>query len=403
MSEQNRSEKLDRVLDAALARAAGEPVPFDVAAGKLALRQALRERAASGLGATAVADASTAVTASASTTPAGAASAGSTLVGTTPADTPAADTTSAGAATSTAVAPVVSLTSRRTRTRWLAAAAAVGVLTAGALAASTVDTGTGPSATAAEELIHAADLADRVTVPPLGPGQYLYVRSRYRGIVVESGSDKAWTSGAATEEWVPADHRDEWLLRTEDTGPTEWLPGHEGDGKPDPGRFKGKQEFRGKCGKYSYYAEGQPDRCTNGSFSNPTPEFVASLPSDPRALYEKLKADGGTDDPGVLMQAREALDSGRMPARVRADIFRALALLPGLVVTEKRANLDGEEGVALGIKYYEDFQEIIIDPADGDFIGSRSTVAEKGTLDKGTVRSSSSVSTAVVGSLGTRP
>lgn len=133
---------------------------------------------------------------------------------------------------------------------------------------------------------------------------------------------------------------------------------------------------------YSYYATDYPDRCTIGSFHNPTPEFIASLPADPRALYEKLKAG----DSGVLMEAREALQSGRMPADVRANIFRALALLPGLVITEKRANLDGQEGVALGIKYYEDFEEIIINPDNGDFIGGRETVAEAGTLEKGAVR-----------------
>jgi len=188
----------------------------------------------------------------------------------------------------------------------------------------------------------------------------------------------------------------------------EWLDGHEGDGKPDGGPFKDGQEFRGKCGKYSYYAEGQPDRCTAGSFSNPTPEFIASLPKDPKELYARLKEDGHTDDSGVLTSARAALQSGQFPAEVRANIFRALALLPGLVVTDKKANLDGKEGVALGIKYYEDFTEIIIDPENGDFIGGRDTVAQdepddRGGLEKGTVRQSYAVTSGVVNSLGARP
>jgi len=213
----------------------------------------------------------------------------------------------------------------------------------------------------------------------------------------------AWTSGTANEQWIPADHREEWLQRFSDTGPAEWLPGHEGTGRPQAGPLNGNQEFRAKCGMYSYFAAGYPDRCTVGSFHNPTPEFIASLPADPRALYEKLKADGKAGDSGVLMEAREALQSGRMPADVRANIFRALALLPGLVITEKRANLDGQEGVALGSKYYEDFEEIIINPDNGDFIGGRETVAEAGTLEKGAVRQVYSVTAAVVGSLGARP
>lgn len=350
MSDRDQPENLDRVLDAALARAADEPVTFDVAAGRQALALALKERAQERVA-------------------------------------------------------VVAEPAPRRRVRWLAAAAAVGVLTAGGLVASTVDlTGNGgSSATAAEELIRAADLAARVVERPIAPGQYRYVRTRYEGITVEIGSGKAWTTDMANEQWIPADRRDEWLLKF-DINSVEWLPGHEGEGAPDAGSFKDGQEFRGKCGKYSYYAEGQPDRCTAGSFHNPTPEFIASLPKDPGELLAKLKEAGGTGDAGALMQAREALQSGEFPAEVRANIFRALALLPGLVVTDKRANLDGKEGVALGIKYFDDFTEIIIDPANGDFIGGRATVAEeKDGLEKGMVRQSSAVTSVIVGSLGARP
>ncbi|WP_439659243.1 CU044_5270 family protein [Lentzea sp. HUAS TT2] len=356
MSEPTQPETLDRVLDAALTRAGDEPVQFDVAAGKSALAAALKARAE--------------------------------------------------------VAEPIAVGAEhrpRKRVRWLAAAAAVVVLTGGGLAASTVDlTGVGSnSVSAAEELTKAADLASRVVEQPIAPGQFRYVRSRYEGITVEYGSEKATYSEIVQEQWIPADRRDEWLFRNQNVS-TKWLEGHEGDGDPRSGSaFKDGQEFRAKCGNYSYFAEGQPDRCTNGSFHNPTPEFVAALPKDPAALLARLKEAGQTGDSGALMQAGEALNSGQYPAEVRANIFRALALLPGLVVTDKQANLDGKEGVALGMKYYDDFAEIIIDPADGEYIGRRATVAEdqpeeKGGLEKGTVRSSSAVTTKIVGSLGAR-
>ncbi len=270
-----------------------------------------------------------------------------------------------------------------------------------------VDNG-GTSATAAEELIRAADLASRVVERPVGPGQYRYVRTRYDGITVEYGAKKAWRTDMANEEWIPANRQDEWELKFT-INSVAWLEDHEGDGQPDPGPFKNGQEFRGKCGKYSYYAEGQPDRCTAGSFNNPTPEFIAALPTDPAQLLAKLKEEGHTDDTGgALMQAREALASGQFPASVRANLFRALALLPGLVVTDSLANLDGKKGVALGIKYFDDFEEIIIDPSNGDFIGGREVVAadqpaDKGGLEKGTVRQSYAVTSAVVDALGARP
>jgi hypothetical protein len=357
MSEPTKPETLDRMLDAALSRAGDEPVQFDVAAGKNALAAALKSRAE------------------------------------------VAEPIAAGAEHRP-----------RRRVRWLAAAAAVVVLTGGGLAASTVDlTGVGSnSVNAAEELIKAADLASRVVERPLAPGQFRYVRTRYEGITVELGSGKASTTDLVQEQWIPADRRDEWLFRNE-INSVKWLDGHEGDGLPDAGTsFKNGQEFRAKCGNYSYFAEGRPDRCTAGSFHNPTPEFVASLPKDPKELYTRLRDASGTGDAGVLASVREALQSGQFPADVRANIFRALALLPGLVVTDQKANLDGKEGVALGIRYFDDFSEIIVDPENGDFIGGRSTVAEdlsqdEGGLDKGTVRDSYAVTTAVVGSLGARP
>jgi hypothetical protein len=351
MSEPTKPETLDRVLDAALSRAGDEPVQFDVAAGKATLAAALKAR----------------------------------------------------------TAEPVPVRQPRRRGRWLAAAAAVTVLAGGGLVASTVDlTGVGSnSATAAEELIKAADLASRVVERPIAPGQYWYVRSRYEGILAGYGSTEASYTDMVQEEWVPADRRDEWMFRNKINSVT-WLPGHEGDGKPEAATsFKDGAEFRAKCGNYSYFAEGQPDRCTFASFHNPSPEFIAALPKDPKELLAKLRAEGDDNDAGAFMAAVEALRSGRYPAEVRANIFRALALLPGLVVTDKRANLDGKEGVALGKKYYDDFAEIIIDPANGDFIGNRYVVAEdqspdEGGLGKGTVRSSSAVTTAVVGQLGAR-
>ncbi|MDX8030073.1 CU044_5270 family protein [Lentzea sp. BCCO 10_0856] len=357
MSEPTKPETLDRVLDAALSRAGDEPVQFDVAAGKVALAAALKTRAE--------------------------------------------------------VAEPIAVGAEhrpRRRTRWLAAAAAVTVLAGAGLAASTVDlTGVGSNpASAAEELIKAADLASRVVDRPVGPGQYRYVRSHYTGITGEWGSDKAWTTDSATEEWIPADRRDEWMLRNRIYS-VKWVDGHEGEGDPEAGTaFKDGEEFRAKCGMYSYFAEGYPDRCTVGSFHNPTPEFIASLPKDPAALLAKLREEGHAEDAGAFMSALEALRSGQFPAEVRANIFRALAQLPGLVVTDKRANLDGKEGVALGKRYYDDFTEIIIDPDNGDFIGTREVIAEdqsgdKGTLEKGTVRSSSAVTSVIVNSIGARP
>ena len=105
-----------------------------------------------------------------------------------------------------------------------------------------------------------ADLASRVVERPIAPGQYWYVRSRYEGIMAEYGGTKASYTDMVQEEWVPADRRDEWMFRNK-INSVKWLPGHEGDGQPEAATsFKDGAEFRAKCGNYSYFAAGQPDR-----------------------------------------------------------------------------------------------------------------------------------------------
>ncbi len=58
-------------------------------------------------------------------------------------------------------------------------------------------------------------------------------------------------------------------------------------------------------------------------------------------------------------------------------------------------------GVALGVRVGEDFDEIIINPADGAFIGWRDVVLVDGALPKGTVRQSSAT-TGVADTIGAR-
>ncbi|MBW4717110.1 CU044_5270 family protein [Saccharothrix obliqua] len=289
----------------------------------------------------------------------------------------------------------------RKRRRWVAvAAAAVAVAVGGVLVQGVEQADTA----AAASLIRAADLATSVTDQPMRPDQYRYVRSRYEGItLVDVAGTAAYEQALRNEKWIPAALDGEWLERQVVEGPATWLPGHEGTGTPG-GPSNREGEFRAPCGNFAYFAADQPDRCAHGDWGNPTPAFLASLPEDPRALYDLLASDRGDGPGGVLMTARDALMSGRLPAAVRARLYRALALIPDLRVTEERANLDGRAGTALGVRWREDFVEVIVDPSNGDFIGGREVVAEDGgRLPRGTVRQSSSATTAVVDRLGDAP
>ena len=78
---------------------------------------------------------------------------------------------------------------------------------------------------------------------------------------------------------------------------------------------------------------------------------------------------------------------------LRAALYRTLALLPGITVTERTATLDGRTGTAFGITAAGTTQDIVIAPATGDFIGERTRTVEKmDGMPAGTVIDSTSVS-----------
>jgi hypothetical protein len=143
--------------------------------------------------------------------------------------------------------------------------------------------------------------------------------------------------------------------------------------------------------------------CTDGGEWSryPSAEFLASLPRDPRQLYDLLRhmpiPVSISQKEWVLNRVVATLVSGRAPADLRAALYRALALLPGLEVTEQVANLDGHQGTALGYTEHGVRNDLIVDPATGQFIGER-RVIESGHpyLPPDTVFSYTSVSNPVI-------
>ena len=117
-------------------------------------------------------------------------------------------------------------------------------------------------------------------------------------------------------------------------------------------------------------------------------------------MLQRLKTDAvknGRGDAELLVTAADALRSGVLPADVRSALYRALALLPALVVTERSTNLDGRVGVSYGIvdKELGSRQDIIVDPETGEFIGERESWRGAGGGWKNT-RQYSSITTKVV-------
>ncbi|XVV06617.1 CU044_5270 family protein [Actinosynnema sp. CA-248983] len=297
----------------------------------------------------------------------------------------------------------------RSKRRWVFGAAAVAVLVAAGLVVQTVSFGRGPapaSAEAAATLDRAAAQSIGAVDPPVGPGQYRYVATHAWWMA--SGEGFARLAENLLETWAPADEQGEWLLRRDVTGNQQWVVGTEEEAKaagvPTDGGWP-EGEWRAKCG--GFFADAGKECADRGSWQRPTAEWQASLPTDPDALFKRLRddaPDNGRGDAELLVYAADALRSGLIRSDVRANIYKALAKVPGLQVTEKQANLGGRLGTALGIDDGDMRQDIIIDPETGQFIGERQvTTSDMDQFKAGTVLEFTAVETGVVDRIGVKP
>jgi len=142
-----------------------------------------------------------------------------------------------------------------------------------------------------------------------------------------------------------------------------------------------------------------------GGFSVPggASDDFTQLPLDPGALLTeiyRLTATKGTSPDGeALVWIADTLRGGAVPAEYRAAIYQAAALIPGVTITEEQATLNGTTGMAIGRDETNSTfrQEIIIDPATGQFIGERTVELEGyGPVAAGTVVAWTAVTTEIV-------
>ncbi|WP_127508942.1 CU044_5270 family protein [Actinoplanes solisilvae] len=304
---------------------------------------------------------------------------------------------------------------RRRRVQWWAAAAAV-VLVAGVAWGATGGPAPAASAAAVDRLDRAADSATSASAQT-APGQYFRTTSHAWSLgaaETRTGKPLSQLQETVTETWVPHERGRDWVKVSTVTGQTKWLVGsddlvkREGDG----GLLTPAARTRevGPCGDFptdngQLGAGAVPCDERPGDWYSPTPSFLASLPHQPFALYERLRADAGQGGPGEMLQMAAGVLASDSPAELRARVYRALTFLPGLDVTADAVNLDGRSGVALGVDTATIRQELVIDPAAGRLIGERLVLMVPGTdmyqgLAAGTVLDYTAVTTAVVASPG---
>ncbi|MCP2257502.1 hypothetical protein LX15_001187 [Streptoalloteichus tenebrarius] len=309
------------------------------------------------------------------------------------------------------------LAGRRGAARWLALAAGVVVLAAGAVVGvSALGPDHQPTASAATVLNRAAALAITVEDPVVNPGQYHYTKTHQWALGVEAAKDRngrafQYLSETVSEVWRPTTWTDQWLARSTTTGRRQWIEGSEEEARAAgvPLDDAKTTENRAPCGDFiPELGTTGPCQLVQGSWNYPTPEFMAGLPRDPRQLHDRIKSyvDGQKDlRGGVITVVSRMLSAGWTPKDLRAALYRVLADLPDIQIMEHKANLDGRTGVAFSAGDTGSTRwEIIIDPDTGRFIGEREVAtSDWEDVRAGTLWTSSSVVTGVADGMGQPP
>ncbi|MGM1065166.1 CU044_5270 family protein [Saccharothrix sp. Mg75] len=269
---------------------------------------------------------------------------------------------------------------------------------------------------AREYLTMAADAITAVD-QPLAPGQYRYVAAHewnQRGVAVGTpvGEPNPTPAGydylveSRTETWIPHDITQEWLNRRTPLEGAKFLGGSVPRSEaplPEPD-VTAKGERRGKCG--DFFPNAQPRKVCGDPRDWDNPDFYTGLPRDPQALAQWLRdatAHRGGAPTAAFHWAVQLLHTGLVPADLRAALYRALATLDGVAVTDGNVNLDGRVGVAVAVESPNEHRELIVDPATGDFIGERTVAGPEPHspwIAPGTVTGYSAITTKVVNALG---
>lgn len=256
--------------------------------------------------------------------------------------------------------------------------------------------GPGPvAATAASMLNDAAETTIQTADPVVAPGQYLKIQSTNlwsSAMVDETGNTYQWLDTEKMTMYILTDRNDEWVWERSGRIPTTFSD-------------EASKEYVERTQTRS--PEGYVLRGAHGAFygpgrgsSFPATEYLDALPRDPRLLlndiYAKTAGKGQSADGEALVFIADLLRTGTVPGEVRAALYKAAALIPGVTVTDEQATLDGHKGIAIGqVEGFSHFRhDIIIDPKNGLPIGECQVLTEpRGTMPAGTATTWTTVET----------
>lgn len=164
-----------------------------------------------------------------------------------------------------------------------------------------------------------------------------------------------------------------------------------------------------------------PAGCTNcwetrepGDLYRPTPAYLAGLPTDPArllgALRQAVSRQGSKHSPdqqvftAILDLLRDAAPI--MPPALRAALYQAVALIPGIERVGGRVELGGRQGVAIGrdgeaTGDETEREELVFDTAGRELLGFRTVqIRTANGTTAGTLRSAHVVTFTIVDKVG---
>ena len=262
----------------------------------------------------------------------------------------------------------------------------------------------GAEPAAAAVLEYAATATLQFSDPTVAPGQYLLVQTDGVFLAQGSVSADAETTGYLEnyhdELYVPADRDDDWVwVQCVRTPAQTFGPESEAFAKlvtDDYAKYDADiiRRFPGGIAPSGAFA----------GYNNGTESTLdyAALPQDPEQLLQKTYEmnEAALPDDQALAWIVATLMRGTVPAEFRALLYETAALIPGVTITENEATLNGVTGIAVGRVEAERKmrQDLIIDPATGQFIGERQVLLDGigDYVPPGTLMASTAVTTTVV-------
>ena len=133
----------------------------------------------------------------------------------------------------------------------------------------------------------------------LRPGQYRYIRENAWWTAMfggKNGQDFAYLADNVIETWVPQDQNGNSLLRRSIVGERQWIAGSaqaaKAAGVPEGTTLWPTGVITAPCGDFYPNINAKPscaDVAGRAGWQEPTPAWLATLPTDPQAMMARLR------------------------------------------------------------------------------------------------------------------